>query len=276
MRFHDILLTCLCVQVTCGLRLSLSSPIYHDESFRECDHVRPHLAFQGPPDRTWQSLAHTPHSEWMLYNLYPGVRHIVDIGGNRGVDIDEFLNRNKEALIFTFEPTPYFFGVLKEAYQDNPRVNVSNEGASNTSGEAEFIMDDVGTSGLQSTIEGEHVKVRLTDIDDIFSRVFERVGGPPDVLSMNCEGCEYDVMQRLIEKGWLSKIPFIQLSWHTPDQVNDRVAKRCNIEKVLWQSHVRTYSTEYGWTGWKKVDCAKGKERERLLWKKFYCEKETR
>jgi len=249
--FHCVVI-CFFVQLTCGIRIKLSTKVDHDENVNACDH----MSKQGGKSKwesKWQNLDETPPSDWYLYRLYPGARHIVEIGGNRGDDIDEFLKKHEEAVIFTFEPTPHFFGLLKSKYQDNPHVNVSNEGASDTSGEAEFIMDGFGSSGLQNTINGEHVKVQLSDVDDILTRVSQRIGSPPDVLSINCEGCEYAVMQRLIDKGWLGKIPFIQLSWHTPNQVNDRVAKRCNIEKALRQSHDRIYSAKYGWTGWKVV-----------------------
>merc|ERR1719401_2933417 len=139
----------------------------------------------------------------------------------------------------------------------NPRVNITNVGASDMNCDAEFVLDGghgEGTSGLDHTAQGELVKVHLQDIDDILGRVTRKVGFVPDVVNINCEGCEYAVMQRIADKGWLGKIPFIQLSWHTPSGVQDRLAKRCRIEQALMQSYKRVYHSYPGWVGWKLRD----------------------
>ena len=108
-----------------------------------------------------------------------------------------------------------------------------------------------GTSGVDTTIEGEHVKVQLEDTDEILRNVETTIGYVPEVVNINCEGCEYAVMQRIVEKGWLGKIQYIQLSWHVPGGFPERVAKRCKIEEALLQKYDRTYSSEAGWVGWK-------------------------
>jgi len=195
-----------------------------------------------------------PEFSWCRECLLPGVRAIVDVGGNIGEDVGGFLGKHENATVFTFEPTPHFFSILQQKYGTNPRVNITNTGASDKSGDAEFVMEGLhgeGTTGLDHTVQGEGVKVQLQDIDDILGKVTRKVGFVPDAVNINCEGCEYAVMQRIIDQGWLGKIRFLQLSWHTPAGVPDRLAKRCKIEQALMQSHDRVYHSYPGWVGWK-------------------------
>lgn len=214
----------------------------HDENVNECNPTLPLPPFRESSFRS---------------RLYPGVQVVVDVGGNIGEDIEAFLAEHKQASIFTFEPTPHFFSVLQDKFGKNPRVNISNVGASDTSGEADFIVEGFhgwGTSGVDHSIQGEHVQVHLQDVDDILNSVQQKIGYVPDVVNINCEGCEYAVMQRIVDRGWLGKIHYIQLSWHTPADIMDRVAKRCKIEQALLQSYDRTYYTHPGWVGWKLRD----------------------
>jgi FkbM family methyltransferase len=175
---------------------------------------------------------------------------IVDIGGNAGTDVSVFLQHNPKARIFTFEPVPSFAEGLKTTFADKPNVVVQNVGMSNKNAQVEFIMEGVGTTGVDHNVQGEHVQVKLRDVDEILAWVQKETGQVPDLLNMNCEGCEYAVMERLREKGWLEKLRFIQLSWHLASDVEDRVAKRCKVEDQLWQTHQRTFKSGYGWVGW--------------------------
>jgi len=235
------------VSATNGLKFLVP----HDDDVNECDSTQPlPPKIENGPDG---------HSR-----LYPGARVIVDIGGNVGNDIEKILENHPKARIYTFEPTPDYFSMLKARFGKDPRVTISNTGASKATGDAEFIMEGnhgVGTSGMDHTLEGEHVVVHLQDIDKILKDVQRKIGDTPDVVTINCEGCEYDVMQRIVDQGWLGKIEFIQLSWHMPADVMDRVAKRCKIERALWRHYDRTHFGKSGWVGWTLRKNVKKEER---------------
>merc|ERR1719401_3327490 len=74
-----------------------------------------------------------PEFCWCRERLYQGVRAIVDVGGNIGQDVEGFLGAHEHAAVFTFEPTPHFFSILQGKYGTNPRVNITNAGASDKS-----------------------------------------------------------------------------------------------------------------------------------------------
>merc|ERR1719162_2196916 len=78
-----------------------------------------------------------------------------------------------------------------------------------------------------------------------------RTGKVPDVVTVNCEGCEYEVLSRMAQMGWLGRVPFVQFSWLIVGGVYDRLAQRCAIEQVLWDSYNPVYHALYGWQGWR-------------------------
>lgn len=226
---------------------SLHMKIDHDVDFNECDRSRP----EPPAIGIWEKVSAPSRFARGL-----NAKVIVDIGGNRGSDVVNFRLVHPNARIFTFEPLPALFNTLKAKFAQDYNVFAQNVGVSNATGQTQIILEDV--DGIGSTAEdhnslGEHLQVQLSDVDEVLAKIEKATGQAPDVFSMNCEGCEYTVMKRMAEKGWLSKIPHIQLSWHRAADVKDRVAKRCEVESLLWQTHTRTWRSEFGWVGWQAV-----------------------
>jgi len=146
------------------------------------------------------------------------------------------------------------FQTLKGKFVNDHNVMAQNVGVSDASLQTEFVIegiDGIGATGEDHNTQGTHVKVQLSDVDAVLTAIQKETGQAPDLLNMNCEGCEYGVMKRMSETGWLPKIANVQLSWHLAGDVKDRVAKRCEVEKALWQSHMRAWRSAFGWVGWK-------------------------
>jgi FkbM family methyltransferase len=200
------------------LRQQSGLSLPHDENVNECDRSR--------------TLPPSCGKFECRFSLYPRARVVVDIGGNIGEDVAGFLRGHPERRVFTYEPTPRYHALLQSKVGDDDRVNISNVGASDSSGDAVFVMAGKhgwSTTGLSPGLEGERVHVQLMDVDEIMRAVQADIGRVPDAVSINCEGCEYAVMQRLLETGWLGRVPMVQLSWHVPRTVKDRVATRCAV-----------------------------------------------
>lgn len=224
----------------------------HREGVAECGIEH---ATVGECGSNWSSI---PQSDiGARHNLFPGARVIVDIGGNVGEDLQAFVQRFPQAQIFTFEPVPEFYNHLKAYYGSNPNVHIYNYGVSDADRWVVFNVDGAATSGLNSTGQGERVKVHLRDISTILAEVRQKAGGVLDVVSMNCEGCEYVALHRMYSAGWLGTVPtqtvpFVQISWHIVDGVSNRLQSRCAIERGLANSYSPVYHSYFGWQGWKQ------------------------
>jgi FkbM family methyltransferase len=188
------------------------------------------------------------------HNLIPGATVIFEVGGNIGEDLAQYIWRFPAAKIFSFEPVPELYQVLTQKFGGNLNVKIQQVGVSNSDRATTFTVGGnhgEGSSHTNTTAYGQRITVQLRDAHALLTEVQTATGKVPDVVSINCEGCEYDVLSRMAHTGWLGKVPFVQLSWHIVGGVQDRLNQRCAIEKVLWDRYEPAYHALYGWQGWR-------------------------
>lgn len=188
------------------------------------------------------------------HQLTPGATVIFEVGGNIGEDLEQYVWRFPAAKIYSFEPVPELFQQLQNKFYTNANVKVTQVGVSNMDHTATFTVGGnhgEGSSHTNTSAYGQQITVQLRDAHALLDEVRTWTGKVPDVVSINCEGCEYDVLSRMAQTGWLGTVPFVQLSWHVVGGVQDRVTQRCNIEKVLWEKYDPAYHALYGWQGWR-------------------------
>merc|ERR1711971_40830 len=124
---------------------------------------------------------------------------IIDIGGNQGEDVLEYSSRFADSKIITFEPIPQFYDELQRSFEKYSNVEILNIGVSDDNRVVTFHVDQTSSSGVHSTSTGCRTKVCLRDIHAVLEEVYASLGRV-DVVSINCEGCEYAVLQRMSDK----------------------------------------------------------------------------
>jgi FkbM family methyltransferase len=209
---------------------------------------------------------------------------VIEIGGNVGQDLESFADHYPKALIFSYEPLPYLANYLREypvVKYSRGRVQIVQEaigrrnasvtlfGGPGAQADAEFSGTlakelrneaasqfaalDVSHQGLQTLTTWE---VPMVDAQHVMAHVAASSGKDPEALSLNCEGCEYDTLSRLLETGWLKRLSYVQVSWHLVD-IPDRLERRCNIETGLRRAGFKkVYVSYFGWEGW-ALPCSK-------------------
>lgn len=181
---------------------------------------------------------------------------VVEVGGNLGGDLAWFVNKLPNATIFTFEPVPDFAAKLAEQYAGQPRVVINRFGIADRDANTTFNVDGEGgqaTGGLKTKPQQQQVPVVLRDVSVVLEEVQHAAGRPADSMSINCEGCEYLVLRRMQEQGWLPRVRYLQVSWHVVDGIRDRVAQRCALEHALQETHdLLWYDGVFGWQGWQR------------------------
>jgi len=200
----------------------------------------------------WWSL---PQSDVAVrHNLIPGATVIFEVGGNIGEDLAQYVWRFPQAKVFTYEPVPELYQTLVQKFGTNPNVKITQVGVSNSDRVVQFTVGGKhgeGSSHANTTAWGTKINVNLRDANALLTEVTAATGKVPDVVSINCEGCEYEVLGRMAQTGWLGKVPFVQLSWHVVGGVPDRLGQRCAIEQYFWKFYDPAYHALYGWQGWK-------------------------
>jgi len=120
--------------------------------------------------------------------------HVIDIGANMGITTVTVARKiGRRGKLYSFEPTPEYFNILKE--------NVSSNGLENVKVYELAVTDQVGRApfyqkGLSSGIVFEEgakkFEVSTTSIDRFLSE--EKIGRI-DLIHMDCEGSELLVLR---------------------------------------------------------------------------------
>ncbi len=73
-----------------------------------------------------------------------------------------------------------------------------------------------------------------------------------DFLNINCEGCEFDLLESIIYQGVLPKINTIQVQFH-PGLVVNGTSRRCHIRQILDQNFKENYNIPWIWERWSRT-----------------------
>lgn len=133
---------------------------------------------------------------------------IVDIGGNKGESIKNFLRYNKNIKIFCFEPKKKSFNYIKKKYK-NQNLKIFNYGIGNQIQSVILYTPTIlgyEFSGLSST-DLKNLKFRLNfffnKINKKFKLIKEKIkiqkldsfNLKPDLIKIDTEGSELDVIK---------------------------------------------------------------------------------
>ncbi len=123
------------------------------------------------------------------FNVDYGNRNIIDIGANAGDSALFFAS--KGAKVWGFEPVKEYFEMAKknillnESLKDN--IKIFNYGVSYKKGKISIDSMDSVSSYIQ---DNDAYEVEVISMDDILNHV------EPDILKMDCEGCEFGIIEK--------------------------------------------------------------------------------
>lgn len=172
------------------------------------------------------------------YTINNGKEDVVlDVGTNIGDTVLYFLHKKNVKKVFGYEPfrKPYLDSIdnLQYYMQHSERVEIFQYGISNENNSRIINFNKDMTCG-QSTISGVREKafewyrniglvqveneekelIQVKDAAEVFAPIIHNYSHCNIVLKMNCEGEEYNIMDRLSKTGLLSRISVIMLEWH--------------------------------------------------------------
>lgn len=144
---------------------------------------------------------------------------VLDIGGHIGLfTVVTARLVGSEGKVYSFEPTPFTRGVLKEVVELNgvsEVVEVRSEAVSSKKGETVFFDTGDTISNANSLVKTERSKteipVTLISIDEFV----QQKGINPNCLKIDVEGVELDVL-RGARETFLEHRPAVRLGLHPP------------------------------------------------------------
>jgi FkbM family methyltransferase len=196
----------------------------------------------------------------------PDAPLILDIGGNtEAADSRQFIKMYPAAEIHIYEPVSPYVEKLRQNWRDelNQRVQVHGVGLGDRDktirlprgdldGQGTFIMDS-----KEGQKEDNILLLQVVDAKDELRNYFvvdadghsrQRI----DLLHMNCEGCEWEALTRLMETDMFQYIGVLQVSFHNYGAagIGDLLPKYCLIREALEQTHKKVDAIPFGWERW--------------------------
>ena len=182
---------------------------------------------------------------------------VFDIGGYKG-EWSKIIFDKYGSEILCFEPV---FEIV------NPDIKIYPIGIGGKS-RAETILVDTDKTGVFCK-SGQPKTIIISDIMEVIeTHDIDHV----DLMKINIEGMEYELLNRLIDTGWVKNITDIQVQFHRSVE-SDR--EMWEIQQKLKTTHYPTYQFRYVWENWRRkndfcptcgghvVTCGMG----------YYCEK---
>ena len=200
-------------------------------------------------DPRWQSARLSEKNIGSVKN-----RVVVDIGANDGRDASTYLSRGAKSLIL-LEPMMENVKKLRNKFGSNHNVKIIHTGVGSHYRES-FIVSrgNSGEASYEQTKESsDSQKIQVRDIVEIFSQTLK--SDDKVFLAINCEGCEYEVLERLAnyENGAYllnGTIRQINMAAHGADRNPlEKIKSYCSVLNILQTYWSQTYCSG-PWIGW--------------------------
>ncbi|XP_048755512.2 uncharacterized protein LOC125666385 [Ostrea edulis] len=184
---------------------------------------------------------------------------VFDIGGNKGEDAEAMLKRFNPGNYVILEPVKTLFSNLVSMLKNKSNVAVYNFGLARKNNK--FYVNVLGHGGDATSIfagndDGGSCLLRVVNTTQFLLHV-----GVPcyevDLITINCEGCEFEIMEELIGSGMIGQFRNVQFATHpTLKHLKQPIERYCEIQEKLKRTHKVGYQYKWCWESWKRKDLA--------------------
>ena len=168
---------------------------------------------------------------------------VLDAGAYKGEFADEILKKFGSNLIL-YEPLEYEFNYLKKKYQHNSKVKLYNLAISNTNN-YKFLSLDNNNSYLSDVKINNSIKIKCENIIDIFDKEKSI-----DFFKMNIEGSEYEILNEMIDKNYLTKCKYYLIQFHHKNNKNLIENKKIIQNNFSEMNFKKIFDYNYVWEVW--------------------------
>jgi FkbM family methyltransferase len=173
---------------------------------------------------------------------------VLDVGAHVG-DWSAKMVEKFNPRIFAFEPDPASLGTLTSRFRDSPKITVLDYGLHARDAVLDLALKGMGSTLYNDPLPDEEptskVPVRLRDAAQVFDELGLRY---IDLLKINIEGGEFDVLDRLIETAWLSRVRCVMIQFH--EWIDGAHFRRFRIRHALRRTHDEDWNYDFVWEKW--------------------------
>lgn len=172
---------------------------------------------------------------------------VLDLGAYEG-DWAARITEKYQSRIIAFEPNPRSLERLKSRFGTNQKVTVYDYGLHDRDATLEMTQAGMGSTLFNEPFpssQAGHVSVRVRDAAAVLDELgLERI----DLLKINIEGGEFDVLDRLIETGWIRKVRCLMVQFH--EWHEGAHFRRWKIRHRLRRTHREDWNYAFVWEKW--------------------------
>jgi len=206
-------------------------------------------------------------------NFLDSTSFVIYVGGNtNGTDGKKIVDSFNSSIAI-FEPVPSFFSSLNKLWQtyittQGFRAALYNVGLGKDERMVEASIEGQSTFGMEegTANDGEKKKTKVEKLRIVEAasalrsilnvRHLEGLSSEISLLHMNCEGCEWDMLENLLkEADLIKKVRCLQVGTHYfPEWVVNQNERYCKIREQLSLTHRLVWGEPYAWERWDRLD----------------------
>lgn len=222
-----------------------------------------------PINRTGNPVVHHVFTDRGLWNeeirfeefapALPDDAVIIEVGGNTDAADSRILrDRYPAAFIHIYEPVPPYVAELDAKWNHDTRAAVHGVGLGQGTREVPFsasMLNGQSTYLMESTSSSLKDALAITIVDAAveLQRIIQYTPrGRIDLLHINCEGCEWELLESLGPERALSNVTHVQISFHnySTKGLGAVVLQYCRLREMIEQTHVLVKGVPFGWERW--------------------------
>jgi FkbM family methyltransferase len=168
---------------------------------------------------------------------------VLDLGGYEG-GWAAAIYECYRPTVHIFEPVRKFAEAIEHRFASVPKIIPHRFGLAGATGKATIALEKDGSSIFSHCAATE--EIQLQSAADFFAEYkIARV----DLMKINIEGCEYDLLDHMLDAGLVGRVGDIQVQFH--HFIPDAPARRAAIQQRLVQTHEQTWEYPFVWENWR-------------------------
>jgi FkbM family methyltransferase len=174
---------------------------------------------------------------------------VIDLGGYEGIWGQKITNKY-DCNLYIAEPITEYYNILTKKFASNSKVKILNAGVYSENKDSIIYVKDDASSCIECDSFKSTEKIKLFTLRKIFE-IFQI--DKADLLQINIEGCEYDLLEALVNEEILKRIKNFQVQFHT--NIENYNERRCNIhQKLILNGFVKKFDYPFVWEGWENIN----------------------
>lgn len=200
-------------------------------------------------------VSHSDDPQTYDYDL--GVNSLVfDIGAYRGAWSEKIADKY-DCRVCAFEPVKEFAQDMTYRFQNRNNVHIFNFALGAADGSRKLAKQGMNSSTIRG-VDGDPLptdqafgepSIETIAVFDIVQMV-DDVGRDIDLVSLNCEGGEYEILNRLIKSGYITRFKNVQIQFHNFTSMAPMM--RDEIREKLRETHEERFSYPWVWESWRR------------------------